>query len=359
MSGKGRLQATGRRVLAGVTGALAALAFIVLLSVGWAAWTYNGAGPKSPDGKPVVVVLRSGAGVREIAADLTRAHVVRSSAVFSAAAQLTGAARRLKAGEYEFSSGASMSAVLSKIRKGEVVRHFVTVPEGLTSEMVVEILMAQPLLSGAAPVPPEGAILPETYEFQRGEDRGALLGRMMAARDTLLAQLWAQRAPNLPLHSPQEAVTLASIVEKETAHADERRRVAAVFVNRLRQGMRLQSDPTIIYGLTKGYPLGRGIRQSELDGVTPYNTYQVDGLPPGPIANPGKDALLAVMNPPVTSDLYFVADATGNGRSVFSSTLTEHGRNVLALRASERRRPAPPTRVPTEDIGSQLPRFRR
>ncbi len=334
MSGKGRLQATGRRVLAGVTGALAALAFIVLLSVGWAAWTYNGAGPKSPDGKPVVVVLRSGAGVREIAADLTRAHVVRSSAVFSAAAQLTGAARRLKAGEYEFSSGASMSAVLSKIRKGEVVRHFVTVPEGLTSEMVVEILMAQPLLSGAAPVPPEGAILPETYEFQRGEDRGALLGRMMAARDTLLAQLWAQRAPNLPLHSPQEAVTLASIVEKETGKADERPRIARVFVNRLNIGMKLQSDPTIIYGISHGRPLGRGIRISELLSPTPSNTYVIPGLPPTPICNPGRAALAAVMAPPPGEELFFVADGTGG--HAFAKTEAGHAANVVRWRAVEK-----------------------
>ncbi|MGF2526125.1 endolytic transglycosylase MltG, partial [Ralstonia pseudosolanacearum] len=176
-------------------------------------------------------------------------HVIGSSAVFLVAAQVSGAAKRLKAGEYEFPSRASMATVIDKIRHGRVVRHFVTIPEGMTSEMAVDVLMKEDVLTGSAPVPPEGAILPETYEVQRGEDRAAVLQRMMNDRDALLEQLWAQRQPGLPFEHPEQAVVMASIVEKETAKPDERPRIAAVFINRLRQGMKLQSDPTIIYGL--------------------------------------------------------------------------------------------------------------
>ena len=205
-------------------------------------------------------------------------------------------------------------------------------------------------------VPDEGTLLPETYLFTRGMTRIEMLRQMRQAQRKFIDEHWPGRNRDLPYGTPEQAVTLASIVEKETAYADERRRVAGVFVNRLRQGMRLQSDPTIIYGLTKGYPLGRGIRQSELEGATPYNTYVIDGLPPGPIANPGKDALAAVMNPPATTDLYFVAD--GQGRSVFAPSLAEHGRNVQAYRATERRQALgrePATRVDTAPLLKSIP----
>src|SRR5690606_38506331 len=204
-----------------------------------------------------------GAGVREIASSLESAGVIGSSALFTAAAQVTGAAGELKAGEYRFASHASLRQVLDDIRNGRVVRRFVTIPEGMTSEAVVEILNANPLLEGVVSAPPEGSVLPETYQIERGDDRAAVLKRMMDAQEALLAQLWAKRQPGLPFDTPEEAVTLASIVEKETGVASERPRVAAVFVNRLRRGMRLESDPTIIYGLTRGRPLGRGIRASE------------------------------------------------------------------------------------------------
>lgn len=305
----------------------AALAVVGL----WAVWSFNGAGPATRDGQPAVVMLRKGAGLNEIAGALESAHVVRSSAIFIAAAQVTGAARSLKAGEYEFPSKASMARVLGDIRAGKIVRHQVTIPEGSTSDMVIEILNREEALTGEAATPPEGAILPETYDFQRGEDRAAVLQRMMDARDKLLATLWAKRKANLPISTPEEAVILASIVEKETGVAGERPQVASTFVNRLRKGMRLESDPTIIYGITRGRPLGRRILLSELQAQTPYNTYAISGLPPTPIANPGRAALAAVLDPPETDYLFFVAD--GSGGHAFAATYEEHLQNVAKWRA--------------------------
>jgi UPF0755 protein len=286
------------------------------------------------------VVLRPGAGVSEIASSLSHAHVIHSQSLFVAAAQLTGAARHLKAGEYEFASHTSMSRVLDAIRDGKVVRRFVTIPEGVTSEMVTDILMKADYLTGAAPVPDEGTILPETYEVRRGEDRSAVLQQMMDARDKLLATLWDRRRPGLPYQTPDQAVTLASIVEKETAQANERPRIAAVFVNRLQKGMRLESDPTIIYGLTQGRPLGHGLRMSEITQATPYNTYLIAGLPPTPIGNPGRASLAAALDPPQTNELYFVADGTGG--HVFAATFEAHQKNVAHWRAVEHAgKPAP------------------
>jgi peptidoglycan lytic transglycosylase G len=311
-------------------GGLAVIGALVLLIVLWGVWVFSGPGPAARD---TTVMLRPGAGLAEIASTLEDAKVVGSGSVFMAAAQLTGAARELKAGEYVISKRASMGAVLDRIRKGLVVRHQVTIPEGWTSEQAVEILMAEPVLTGSAPVPAEGAILPETYEVQRGEDRAAVLKRMTDARDQLVAQLWPKRRPDLPFVTPEQAVTLASIVEKETALPAERPRIAAVFVNRLEKGMRLESDPTIIYGITKGRPLGRGIRASELAGANPYNTYLIPGLPPTPIANPGRASIAAVLDPPRTQELFFVAD--GSGGHVFARTFEDHQKNVAAWRQIE------------------------
>lgn len=316
---------------------LAAVAVVAVLA---SLWLYNGPGPSARTGENTTVLLRKGSGLNEIAGKLKQDGVIRSAPVFLIAAQITGAGRRLKAGEYEFASGASMRRVLADIRDGKVVRHQVTIPEGWTSQMVVAALNRETALSGSVPTPPEGAILPETYEFQRGEERSAVLQRMMDDRDSLLAALWEQRKPGLPLRTPDEAVTLASIVEKETGVPSERPRVAAVFVNRLRQGMKLQSDPTIIYALTGGKPLGRGIRASELAAATPYNTYVIEGLPPTPIANPGRASLAAVLAPPESNELYFVADGTGG--HVFASTLADHERNVARWRQVEKTRPATP-----------------
>ena len=335
-STKAKPLTAARRLIVTISSAGATFLVIALLAVVWALWSYNGPGPAAKTGEATTVILRRGAGLPEIASSLERAGVVRSASVFVAAAQITRAARGLKAGEYEIPSRASASAVLAKIRSGQVVRHQVTIPEGITSDMAVEILAANPVLAGEAPTPPEGAILPETYDVQRGEDRAAVLRRMMDARDKLLGQLWAKRQDGLPFTSPEQAVTLASIVEKETGLASERPRIAAVFLNRLAQGMRLESDPTIIYGLTRGRPLGRGIRLSELNGETPYNTYRIDGMPPTPIANPGRAALAAVLDPPKSDDLFFVADGTGG--HVFASTFEQHKANVAKWRAVERNR---------------------
>lgn len=322
---------------AGLLTMLGLAAMVVVLG---AMWIYQGPGPAARSGDQTAVVLRRGASLPEIAGALEQAGVIRSSSLFLTAAQATGAARKLKAGEYEFPSHASLRQVLTKIRDGKIVRHQVTVAEGLTSDMVVAILMRAPELTGTVATPPEGSILPETYQVQRGEERAAVLQRMMDDRDAVLDTLWADRQPGLPFETKDEAVTMASIVEKETGLARERPHVAAVFINRLRQGIRLGSDPTIIYGLTRGQPLGRGIRQSELQRQTPYNTYLIDGLPPTPIANPGKAALAAVLNPMKSDDLYFVAD--GSGGHVFASTYAEHERNVAKWRQVERSKAAAP-----------------
>lgn len=306
---------------------LAAILSVVAL---WVAGSYVGPGPQAPQGKVTTVFLQKGSGLSRIAGALEDAGVIGSSLLFTAIATATGAADELKAGEYEFASRTSMRRVLNDIRDGRVVRRQVTVPEGFTSEMAVEILAAEGRLTGPVSAPPEGSILPETYDFQRGEARADVLRRMRDARDKLLADLWAKRQPGLPFDTPEEAVALASIVEKETAVPAERPRIAAVFVNRLRKGMRLESDPTIIYGVSKGRALGRQILLSEVQGQTPYNTYVIDGLPPTPIANPGKDALAAVLNPPKTTELFFVADGTGG--HVFASTFEEHQRNVARWR---------------------------
>ena len=315
----------------------------MLAAVGFL-WVYAGPGPKATDGDTTTVILRQGAGLSEIASTLQRAHVIGSATLFEAAAQITHTGRRLKAGEYEIPSGAPIRVIIDKIRKGEIVHHMVTVPEGLTSEQVVDILMANPVLTGAAPVPTEGAILPETYEVRRGEDRAAVLQRMMDAHDELLRTLWSQRRADLPLATPEQAIILASIVEKETGVASERPRVAAVFVNRLQKGIKLQSDPTIVYGLTRGKPLGHGIRASELASQTPYNTYVIAGLPPTPICNPGRASIAATLDPPKTNDLFFVA--TGGGHSSFASSLGEHNKNVEHWRGVERSRGAPAAAQP-------------
>jgi UPF0755 protein len=311
------------------------LGLLLLLALA-AVWSYAGPGPKARAGETTAVVLERGAGVGQIADALQEAGVITSAGLFSVAARLTGAAGQLKAGEYEVASGASMASVLADVRAGRVVRRLLTIPEGWTSGMVLDAVNREVVLTGTADEPPEGSVLPDSYEIQRGQAREAVIRRMQDAHDKLLAELWANRQPGLPVATPEEAVTLASIVEKETGVASERPRVAAIFVNRLRKGMLLQSDPTIIYGLTKGRPLGRGIRASELAADSPWNSYKVAGLPPGPIANPGRASLEAVLNPPKTDELYFVADGTGG--HAFATTYEDHERNVARWRQIERER---------------------
>lgn len=329
------------------------LFLIAALAVLWS--VYLGPGPNARAGEATVVTLPSGAGVSTIAARLKEAGVIRSTDMFKAAASLTGADRKLRAGEYEVPSRASLRKVLALLVDGKVVRHYVTLPEGWSSAQAVDILMRQPVLTGTVDaIPAEGSLWPETYEVMRGETRASVIARMKRARDENLARLWADRSPATIVRTPEEAVILASIVEKETGIASERPRVAGVFTNRLRIGMRLESDPTIVYGVTKGRPLGRGIRRSELQRETPWNTYLIDGLPPTPIANPGKDAIAAVLNPPRTDDLFFVADGTGG--HVFARTYEEHLLNVARWREVERRKaglpPEPAVVATVEDEAS-------
>jgi UPF0755 protein len=260
----------------------------------------------------------------------------------------------LKFGEYQFTKGASVRDVVDTITEGKVVQHNFTVAEGLTSDQIVARLLENDALTGPIrEVPREGTLLPETYKFTRGTTRQQILERMQQAAKRVLQDTWERRNPEIPLKTPEQLLTLASIIEKETGKPDERTRVAAVFENRLKMKMRLQSDPTIIYGLTGGKgSLGRGLLQSELDQATPYNTYKIDGLPPGPIANPGRASLEAAANPARTKEIYFVADGTGG--HVFSDNYEQHQRNVARLRAIESG--ASPDSVPPADTRKPAPR---
>jgi UPF0755 protein len=242
----------------------------------------------------------------------------------------------LKPGEYSFQKNASLRDVIGTMVEGKVVQHSVTIPEGLTSEQIVTRLSDNDIFAGSVrEIPREGTLLPETYKFPRGTSREQVIARMQQTQKRVLAEIWERRSPDIPIKSPEQLVTLASIVEKETGKADERSRVAAVFVNRLRQKIKLQSDPTIIYGLVGGKgTLGRPIKRSEIQQPSPYNTYVVDGLPPGPIANPGRASLEAAANPARTRDLFFVADGTGG--HAFSDTYDQHQKNVAKLRTMEK-----------------------
>lgn len=286
-----------------------------------------------------VVVIPSGRGMSAIGEQLESEGVIADRRVFVTTALYFNYLKdnsTLKAGEYEFAAHSSMRDVLDKLVEGKSIRHKVTVAEGLTSQQVVRKLLDHPELTGEIEeIPAEGSLLPDTYLFRRGESRQDILNRMAQAQQVFLAEHWKNRSPDLPIQTPQEALILASIVEKETAVEGERPQIAAVFENRLKKGMRLQSDPTIIYGLVGGQgKLGRPILQSELDKKTVYNTYQIDGLPPTPIANPGRSAILATLNPAETNALYFVAD--GSGGHAFAASLTEHNENVAKWRRIER-----------------------
>jgi UPF0755 protein len=279
------------------------------------------------------VLITSGAGLDSISQQLQRHNVIDSPFIFTMAARLNKLDSRLQAGEYLFQPAVSMKQVLDDLVSGRSVLHAVTFPEGLTSQKIVERLRADPILTGdITTIPPDGTLMPDTYKFTRGATRQQMLDQMQRVQSRIVQEIWARRAPGLPIETPEEFVTLASIVEKETGRADERPRVAAVFINRLRKGMRLQSDPTVIYGLFggAGLPEGRPLYKSDLDKPTAFNTYQIAGLPPAPIANPGRAALEAVANPSRTNELYFVADGTGG--HAFAATLDEHNRNVARWR---------------------------
>jgi UPF0755 protein len=290
-----------------------------------------------------VVIIPRGLGTRDIADLLQREGVIDQPWVFIGGVVVLKAREGLKFGEYRFAAHASLRDVVDTITEGKVVQHAFTVPEGLTSEQIVARLLQNDALAGPIKeVPREGTLLPETYKFTRGTSRESIIQRMQQSSQRVLAEVWEHRMPGLPLKSPDELLTLASIVEKETGRPDERTRVAAVFINRLKQKMRLQSDPTIIYGLSGGKgSLGRPIQKNEIDQPTPYNTYVIDGLPPGPIANPGRASLEATANPARTKEIYFVAD--GSGGHVFSDSYEQHQKNVAKLRALENGQGEPPT----------------
>jgi UPF0755 protein len=274
---------------------------------------------------------------REIAETLQREGVIDINPwLFMGAALALKASSELKPGEYAFQKSASLRDVIGIIVEGKVVQHAVTIPEGLTSEQIVARLTDNDIFAGGVrEMPREGTLLPETYKFPRGTTREQVIQRMQQTQKRVLAEIWERRNPDIPVKAPEQLVTLASIVEKETGKADERSRVAAVFSNRLRQRIKLQSDPTIIYGLVGGKgTLGRPIKRSEIQQPTPYNTYVIDGLPPGPIANPGRASLEAAANPARTRDLFFVADGTGG--HTFTETYDQHQKNVARLRAMEK-----------------------
>ncbi len=305
---------------------------------------FEAPGPLAAD---KIVNIPNGSGIKEISDVLVREGVIENPYVFMGGVIVVKARGSLKHGEYQFTKNASLSDVVDTITEGKVVQHSFTVPEGLTSEQIVARLLETTALSGQIrEIPREGTLLPETYKFTRGMERSLIIQRMQAAQKRAVQEAWSHRSPDLPITTPEQLITLASIVEKETGKPDERSRVAAVFVNRLKSKMRLQSDPTIIYGLTGGKgALGRPIQKNEIEQATPYNTYVIDGLPPGPIANPGKASLEATATPARTKELFFVADGTGG--HAFSENYAEHQKHVARLRALERgEAPPPPAETP-------------
>jgi UPF0755 protein len=298
----------------------------------WLLWW--SAGPKPG---PHRVIVTEGASLASVARQLDSDGVIPgSAATYRAMARLLGSGDPVQAGEFEIPRGTSGAQVLDILQHGRPVVRLLTIAEGTPSILVQEKLAAVEGLTGAAPLPAEGSVLPNSYDWQAGETRAAVLARMTAAMDKALAALWAKRKGDCPVASPGEAVTLASIVEKETAKASERRTVAGVYCNRLKIGMKLDADPTVIYPITKGKPLGRRILRSELNAITGYNTYREPGLPKGPIANPGRESIAAVLDPAPTKALYFVAD--GSGGHVFAASLAEHNANVAKWYAIRRAR---------------------
>jgi len=325
-----------RHPLIVVGNAIFTVLIVISIAVGAALFfgkqRFDSEGPLAED---KVVNIPRGLGIRDIADVLQREGVIDQPYIFMGSVIALKARGELKYGEYQFSKHASIADVVDTIIEGKVVQHAFTVPEGLTSEQIVARLLESTALTGQIKeIPREGTLLPETYRFTRGMTREQIIQRMQQAHRRVLQDVWEHRMPDLPVKTPEQLVTLASIVEKETGRPDERTRVAAVFVNRLKTRMRLQSDPTIIYGLTGGKgSLGRPIQKNEIDQPTPYNTYVIDGLPPGPIANPGRASLEAAANPARTKEIYFVAD--GSGGHLFSDNYTEHQKNVARLRGIE------------------------
>ncbi|WP_439272839.1 endolytic transglycosylase MltG [Pseudochrobactrum sp. HB0163] len=319
------------------------MSLLVFIVIGLGALLYfgkvqfTGAGPLQQE---TTFFVRRGSGIPEISEQLERANLITDARIFRYGARAYGLEKSMKAGEYAIPAQASMRDILNIFVEGKSIMHSVTIPEGLTVQQVFDRIANNDLLSGDLPseLPPEGSLIADTLSFTRGTPREEVVARLKNAQAKLVDEIWAKRRDGLPVKDKNEFVTLASIVEKETGIASERPHVASVFVNRLKQGMRLQSDPTIIYGIFggRGKPSDRPIYKSDIEKDTPYNTYIIKGLPPTPIANPGRDALEAVANPLDTKDIYFVADGTGG--HVFSATLKEHNENVRKWRETERQR---------------------
>jgi UPF0755 protein len=339
----------------------AIITFVLLAMIGTGVVYYYGKqtieapGPLQED---KIVNIPTRAGMTDIAEVLQREGVIDSNRwAFIGAVFALRARSALKPGEYSFQKNASLHDVIATIVEGKVVQHSVTIPEGLTSEQIVDRLTDNDLFAGSVhEMPREGTLLPETYKFPRGTTREQVIQRMQSAQKRLVAEIWEHRSPDLPpnVRTPQDLVTLASIVEKETGKPDERSRVAAVFVNRLKQKIKLQSDPTIIYGLVGGKgTLGRPIKRSEITQPSPYNTYVIDGLPPGPISNPGRASLEAAANPARTRDLYFVADGTGG--HAFTETYDQHQKNVAKLRAMEKQTQNDTAELPDDPASTAAP----
>jgi UPF0755 protein len=318
----------------------AIITILILLMIGAGVSYYYGkqilesAGPLKEDR---IVNIPARAGKRDISDVLQKEGVINVNPwIFIGSVYALKASSDLKPGEYLFQKNASLRDVIGTMVEGKVVQHAITIPEGLTSEQIVARLSDNDIFAGSVrEIPREGTLLPETYKFPRGATREQVIQRMQQTQKRVLAEIWERRNPDIPIKSPEQLVTLASIVEKETGRADERSRVAAVFTNRLRQKIKLQSDPTIIYGMVGGKgTLGRPIKRSEITQPSPYNTYVIEGLPPGPISNPGRASLEATANPARTRDLFFVADGTGG--HTFTETYDAHQKNVAKLRAMEK-----------------------
>ena len=311
---------------------LVAVAALAGAGAYWMLWASTG-----PRQGPHTLIVEEGSSLGKVADQLAGIGAIPGSAqTYRAMARLFGSGDPIQAGEFEIPAGTSGAEVLDILQHGQPVQRLVTVPEGMPSILVYEKLMEQKLLTGSIPVPEEGSILPDSYSFKRGESRAAVLKRMQDAMTKQLDALWAKKGPNSVVNSKREAVILASVVEKETGKPSERPMVAGVYSNRVRIGMKLDADPTVIYPITRGKPLGRRIRRSELQANNGYNTYAMAGLPAGPIANPGRESIAAVLNPAQTKALYFVADGTGG--HIFANTLAEHNANVQKWYALRRQR---------------------
>lgn len=313
------------------------IGLVAVASVCLAIYAFDYESGPGPLAQPKIIVFPRGQGFQSMVETLEREGVIDRPLLFETVAAATGNARQFKAGEYRFSENMTPHAIIVMMASGKVVQHKITIAEGLTVRDIVKLIQAEPALDGEVPaVIPEGSLLPETYQFVNGFKRAELVALMQKAMHTALDAAWARRAPDLPYDTPEKALIMASIVEKETGLPKERPHVAGVFAGRLRKGMKLQTDPTVAYGLEQqaGAPLGRALTLADLQTPTPYNTYIIDGLPPGPICNPGKASIEAAVNPAPTDDLYFVA--TGTGGHNFAATLEQHNANVAAYRVKLR-----------------------